>query len=173
MSDGPVLETARLRLRWFTADDAPLMYAVWNSPGFLQHVGDRGIDTVAAASDALTHGALRSYADTGYGPFRVGLKDDTGIGICGLFRRDEFDDPDLGFALLPEWYRHGYAYEAGLAVLRYCDQQLLLPRVIAIVSPGNVPSIQLIRKLGMRRAGQCNMQGDAVDVYERRRPRAH
>ena len=39
----PSLTTERLTLRWFTEDDAELMLAVWNDPGFVRHVADRGI----------------------------------------------------------------------------------------------------------------------------------
>jgi len=36
------LETERLPLRRLTLADADLMLAVWNDPGFIHYVGDRG-----------------------------------------------------------------------------------------------------------------------------------
>ncbi|MCH8059080.1 MAG: hypothetical protein IIA11_01340 [Proteobacteria bacterium] len=36
------LETERLLLRRLTLADADLMLAVWNDPGFMHYVGDRG-----------------------------------------------------------------------------------------------------------------------------------
>jgi len=36
------LETERLLLRRLTLADADLMLAVWNDPGFIRFVGDRG-----------------------------------------------------------------------------------------------------------------------------------
>lgn len=169
MSGGPVIRTDRLELRWLTPDDASLMYAIWNSPDFIRHVGDRNIRTLDDASDALAEGALRSYSDLGYGPFRVGLRDGTAIGICGLFKRDDFDAPDIGYAILPPWYRQGYAFEAASAVLGHCDDTLRLDRILAIVSPDNAPSVLLLKKLGMRRVEGRSYNESTVDIYERRR----
>ena len=93
--------TPRLTLRRLTESDAPLMLAIWNDPGFLRHVGDRGIRTLDEARDALREGALRLYAEHGYGPYAMELNGAAGpIGICGLFRREGLDEPDIGFAVL-------------------------------------------------------------------------
>ena len=40
-----VAETDRLRLRRPTADDADFFLELLNDPGFLEHIGDRGIPT--------------------------------------------------------------------------------------------------------------------------------
>jgi len=165
----PTLSTTRLELRWLTSDDASLMLDVWNNPDFVRSVGDRGVRTLDDARAALEQGALSMYAERGYGPFRVGLKDGTGIGICGLFERAELDAPDIGFALLPEWYRRGYGFESAQAVLAYCDQTLRLPRVLAIVSPGNYPSMRLLEKLGMQRGDDVEVHGDRLALFERER----
>jgi len=84
-----------------------------------------------------------------FGPYRVVRRsDDTPMGICGLFQREYLDDPDIGFALLPAYCRRGYAEEASRAVLEEAREVMGLERVSAIVSPGNVKSINLIEKLG-------------------------
>ena len=106
MSEALQLETKRLSLRWLTLDDAELMLAVWNDPTFIRYVGDRQIRTMEAARTALVEGALKLFSDYGYGPFRLALiSDDTPIGVCGLFRRLGLDEPDIGFAILPEYWR--------------------------------------------------------------------
>ncbi len=160
----PSIATERLTLRWFTEDDAALMLAVWNDPGFVRHVGDRGIRTLAEARDALAHGILAMYRDHDYGPYRVATKDgDEPIGICGLFLRDYLDDPDIGFALLPDFCRKGFAFEAALAVLDEA-KTMRLDRVAAIVSPENIASIGLIEKLGLSLAERMRPPGEARDV---------
>lgn len=151
MSEAFRLETERLRLRWLTLDDAGLMLAIWNDPAFVRHVGDRGIRTLDEARDEMVKGALQLYAAYGFGPYRVSLKgDDAAIGICGLFRRDSLDEPDIGYGVLPEYCGKGYAYEASCAVMEYARAVLRLPRLVAIISPENRASIGLIRKLGLR-----------------------
>lgn len=159
------LATKRLILRWLTPDDVDLLLAVWNDPAFIRHVGDRGIRTRHDAAIALADGPLRLYEKYGYGPFRVALRNaDTPIGICGLFRRDFLDRPDIGFALLPDFGSQGYGLEAARAVVNYARDQLQLPRLAAIVSPGNARSIALIGKLGLDFEKMIHMPDEEQDV---------
>jgi RimJ/RimL family protein N-acetyltransferase len=163
--DGEVIETERLQLRKLTLDDAGLMFAVWNDSEFVRNVGDRGIRTLQEARDAMKKGALRLYDKYGYGPYRISLRDsDTPIGICGLFRRDGLDEPDIGYATLPDFCGHGYAYEAAIAVVAYARAELGLDRLIAIISPKNAASIGLIRKLGFEFERMHTMPGDDDEI---------
>ena len=165
MTDAVVLETERLQLRWLTPADADVMLAVWNDPAFIRHVGDRGIRTLDEAHDAMQKGAFHLYEAYGYGPFRAALKDsDTAIGICGLFRRDGLDDPDIGYAVLPDHCSQGYAYEACCAVIEHARSDLGLTRLIAIISPDNAASIGLIEKLGLRFERMHRMPDDDDEV---------
>ena len=159
------LETERLKMRWLTLDDAELMLAVWNDPDFIKYVGDRGIYTLEQAHDALQAGAFKLYEDYGYGPFRVALRtDDRAIGTCGLFRREGFDDPDIGWSVLPPYCGHGYAYEAASAVLQFAWQNVGVSRLTAFVDAKNVPSIGLAEKLGLRYESMTRLVGDDEDV---------
>ena len=162
------LETARLGLRRITLDDADLMLAVWTDPAFVRHVGDRGVRTIADAKEAIQAGALKLYADYGYGPFAMVTRaGGEKIGICGLFKRDNLDHPDIGFAVLPDHCGQGYAGEAASAVLAHARDDLKLEALTAIVSPGNAPSIGLIEKLGLAFVEMITMPGDdeAICLY--------
>jgi len=164
----PVIETARLELGAIGEDDADIMLAIWNDPAFIRNVSDRGIRTLEEARDAVRSGAQKLFEDYGYGPYWMRLKSDgTRIGICGLFKRENLDDPDIGFAVLPDWVGQGYAGEAAAAVVAYARDELRLPALTAIVSPGNKPSIGLIRKIGMRFDSMITMPGDdeAIELY--------
>ncbi len=158
-------ETPRLRLRRLTLDDAPLMLAVWNDPAFIRFVGDRGIRSLDEARIAMEVGAMNLYETYGYGPYGVILKEkDKAIGICGLFRRDGLDDPDIGFAILPDFCGQGYAYEAARSVVDHSRADLGLSRLTAIVSPDNQASVGLIRKLGLRFERMHRMPDDDDEV---------
>ncbi len=141
------------------------MLAVWNDPDFMKHVGDRGIRTVDAARTALENGILSMYSSLGYGPYCMTLREShERIGVCGLFKRDNLDDPDIGFGLLPAHRRDGLAREAAVAVLDEARVGLGFGRVTAIVSPENEASVRLIEKLGLTYAGPIRMPGDEEDV---------
>ncbi len=168
MTDDWQLETVRLFLRRITVDDAGLMLAVWNDPAFIEHVGDRGVRTEIEARKELEAGALRLFAEYGYGPYKMIRKDDTvALGICGLFKRDNLDDPDIGFAVLPEFCGNGYAAEAARAVVAHARDDLSIRNLTAIVSPGNQASIGLIEKLGLTFSDMITMPGEekAIRLY--------
>lgn len=163
-----LLETDRLRLRPVTANDAGLMLAVWNDPDFIRNVADRGIRTEEQAREAIRSGAQKLFDDYGYGPYCMSLKSDGAmVGICGLFRRDNLDDPDIGFAVLPDYCGKGLASEAAIAVLEHATNALQLDKLTAIVSPHNAPSIGLIEKLGLTFDRMITMPGEteAICLY--------
>ena len=162
------LETKHLNLRRVTLDDADLMLAVWNDPAFIRNVGDRGVRTVEEAREAMKAGALRLYEEFGYGPYAMVLRSDgTRIGICGLFKRPNLDDPDIGFAVLPRYCGRGFAEEASRAVVAHAREELGLRVLHAIVSPDNAPSIRLIEKLGLAFVEMITMPGEeqAIRLY--------
>ena len=159
------LTTPRLRLRWLTEDDAALMLTIWNDPDFIRHVGDRGIRTPTEARKAMRDGILKLYTDFGYGPYSVSSLDSgTPMGICGLFKRDNLDYPDIGYSLLPEFRGCGYALEAASAVLVHARDHLGLSQLKAIVSQDNTASVRLLEKLGMRSEGALRMPDEDEDV---------
>jgi RimJ/RimL family protein N-acetyltransferase len=159
------LVTERLRLRWMNETDASLMLAIWNDSGFIRYVADRGIRTEAEARQALRDGILKLYEERGYGPYLLEPRDGGApMGICGLFKRDNLDFPDLGYSLLPAFRGSGHALEAARAVLAHARDDLGFSRVLAIVSPSNTRSIRLLNKLGMEFERALRMPGDEKDV---------
>lgn len=148
----PIAETARLRLHAMSDrddGDAALMLALLNDPAFIRHIADRGVRTLEQARDYLRAGALRSYADHGFGMYAIRRKDSGAlIGNCGLVRREGLDGPDLGYALLPDHAGHGFAHEAARAVIADARTRLGITCLRAIVNPDNGASIGLLQKLG-------------------------
>lgn len=66
-----VLETARLRLRRLDVDDAAFIVELLNDPAFIRYIADRGVRTLEDARNYLQTGPLASYAQFGFGLFRV------------------------------------------------------------------------------------------------------
>lgn len=166
----PVLVTARLSLRRLTIDDAAFMLLLVNEPSFLEFIGDRGVRSLEDAQNYLRNGALASYAQHGFGLYRVALREGgTPIGICGLIRRDGLEDADIGFAFLPEFWGVGYAGEAAGAVVVHAHYDIGLTRLAAITDPINVRSIRLLEKLGLRfnRPMQLSTDTSTVSLYLR------
>jgi RimJ/RimL family protein N-acetyltransferase len=145
-----ILETARLRLREFTLEDTNFILELLNSEGWLKFIGDRHVHTVEAAKAYLENGPLKSYADHGYGLSLVEMKaNGLPIGMCGILNRDTLDNPDIGFAFLPDFGGQGYALEIVQATLVYAKNTLELPTLSAITLPDNLKSIRLLKKVGL------------------------
>jgi len=144
-----ILETARLRLREFTEDDAEFIVALFNSPGWLKFIGDRKVKTTQQALHYLENGPIKSYRKNNYGLYLVEKTDDSAsIGMCGILKRESLDHPDIGFAFLPQYNGKGYAFEVASATVTYAKEKLGISRLTAITVPGNVRSIKLLEKIG-------------------------
>ena len=160
-----MLETPRLALRRVTLDDADLMLAIWNDPAFIRFVGDRGVRTLDESRAAMSEGVLRLFERFGYGPYCLVRKSDgERIGICGLFRRDVLENPDIGFALLPHYCGSGLASEAAQAVVAHARDCLGIETLAAIVSPENSASIALLEKLGLSFERGITMPGEDEEI---------
>ena len=165
-----VAETGRLRLRRPTAADADFFLELLNDPGFLEHIGDRGIRDLDAARGYVETAVLSSYQRHGYGMCVVEVKESGArAGLCGLVRRDWLDHTDLGYAFLPAFRGRGYAEESAAAVLADAAGRLDIGRLVAIVSPSNPRSMSLLEKLGFVPAGEVTAPGEskALRLYAR------
>lgn len=163
------LDTSRLRIRWLGLDDAGFIYDLVNGPDWIRFIGDKSVGNLDDARAYLENGPLKMYRDFGFGLNRVALRDSgEAIGICGILQRDTLPWPDLGFALLPEYRRQGYALEAATAVLEHAAAELKINRLAATVSAENPASAALLQKLGFRYAGPWRSGEGAVgiDLYQ-------
>jgi len=144
-----VLETERLALRQFTADDAEFILELVNEPSFIRNIGDRGVRTTSDAIKYIETVPIASYARNGFGLYLVMLKESgESIGVCGLIKRDALDDVDIGYAYLPKFWPKGYAVEAALGVKGFARDVVKLNRIVAITDPQNQGSIRLLEKIG-------------------------
>lgn len=159
-----ILETARLALREAVDSDAAFILSLLNSPGFIEHIGDRGVRTEAEAAGYIRERVLASYRDHGFGMWVVAERA-TGelIGLAGLVKRDGLEIPDVGYAFLPEAWGQGYAQEAAAAVVRHARERLGLGRLAAITSPENQASMAVLRKVGFTFERMIRLPGSDAD----------
>jgi [ribosomal protein S5]-alanine N-acetyltransferase len=170
-----VVETERLILRPFGSGDARFVLRLLNEPSFVENIGDRGVRTLEQAERYLADGPIASYARHGHGLWLVALKETREpIGMCGLLKREQLADVDLGYAFLPEFWSSGYAHESARATLEWARSRGM-QRIVAIVSPANAPSIRLLAKLGFAFEGLTRTSPEApqVALYGVRLPMAH
>lgn len=165
MSEEIILETERLYLRKCIPEkDAPFFMQLVNSPDWIKYIGDRKIHSEEDALKYLNDRVMKGYADHGYGGYTV-IEKSSGkpIGTAGLYKRPVLDHFDVGYALLPEFYGRGYAYEASAAVMKLAKDSGM-KRVHAITVAYNERSIHLATKLGLKFEKFFRMEGDPEEL---------
>ncbi len=165
-----ICESDRLLLRLTRRDDAAFLLRIVNQASWIRHIGDRKVHTLEDAERYVDTRMLEPIRQHGFGMYVIELKA-TGeaVGLCGLVKRDALPDPDLGFALLDEHAGRGYALEAATAMLRHARDTLKMPRLLAITTPANARSGNLLEKLGFRleEAPHVNPEGENLSLWSR------
>ena len=144
-------EYERLEMSMPTVQEAHSYLNLLNSPGWLEQIGDRNVKTEQEAIDYLESRVLKQFHTHGYGSYSIRLKMTRDwIGTVGLYHRDGLEAPDIGFALLEQYFGFGYAFEAATSILKHIHNLYPLSTISAITLPTNTASIKVINKLGMR-----------------------
>jgi RimJ/RimL family protein N-acetyltransferase len=160
-----ILETERLIIRQFTLEDAEFISRLVNEPSFIQNIGDRGVRTLDDARAYILRVAIQSYEKNGFGLYLVLLKESgESIGMCGLIKREELEDVDIGYAFLPEFWSRGYAVESALAVKVYARNVVGLKRLVAITDPENQGSIRVLEKIGLKFEKMVRLAEDDIEL---------
>lgn len=160
-----ILETDRLRLRKFTLDDAAFILRLLNEPSFIQNIADKNVRTLDDARNYILNSPVASYEKFGFGLYLVEEKESNKpIGMCGLLKRDILENPDIGYALIPEFWSKGYALEAARAVIGFEREKHGLNRILAVVNPDNQSSIRLLEKLDFRFERMIGLSDGDVEI---------
>ncbi len=156
------LSTNRLQLDLLTIHDADFIFALVNTKGWLEFIGDR---KVHSKDDAIAYiNKILSNEDIAYWVVRI--KDtNTSIGLITLIKRTYLDHYDIGFAFLPEYNGHGYAYEAAQAILSMAATIPLFHPMLATLVPSNTKSIKLLHKLGLRFDKEIAVEKERLHLY--------
>ena len=158
------LQTERLLLRPFELADAAFFQQLVNTPGWLRFIGDRNIHTLQSAENYLQERILSAFEQNGYGALVMVNTYQEPVGMCGLFKRDALEFPDIGYALLPEHEGQGYAVEAATTVLKWALEELKFPKILAITNPDNERSQALLEKIGLVYEKRIRLSADEEEL---------
>lgn len=162
-------------VRQFHAPDAAAMEGVFCDEEVMAF--GIGAQTRQWVRDWLS-GCLVDYQKLGFGLWAVVEKRrrET-IGYCGLaYFADVCGQPEIeiGYRLTRPSWGNGYATEAVLNVRDYAFDTLCIKRLIALIDPGNVRSVRVAEKAGLRYENEVMFEGyDHPDhVYAVTRPQS-
>lgn len=72
------------------------------------------------------------------------------VGWCGIWRLQETDELEVGYALGKKFWGKGLATEAARVFLKYAFEKLKSEKIVAVARPENVASWRVMEKLGMQ-----------------------
>ena len=148
-----LLKTKRTVIRQVTTDDAFHILELMNSEGWLAYIGNRNINSIEESKNYIIEKYLPFYKTSSLGSYVIQSKLGDFVGTIGLYKRESLSMPDLGFAILPAFYKKGYSYEASIALLNYAKVELKYSEIAAITLKSNIASITLLEKLGFKKSG--------------------
>lgn len=172
--NAPRLETDRLVLREFRAEDLDFHAATLGNPEVMRFIGGKPL----AREDAWRRllGGIGMWQAIGIGGWAVELKSSRRmVGHCGLFdfQRDMqpniSGEPEMGWIFDPSVHGQGIAFEACSKALVWADEVLKPVLYHAMIDLENIPSIKLAERLGFERQPDGVYRDGPVAVF--RRPR--
>ncbi len=148
------LETERLALRDWRAQDWPEFFRVTNTPAVMRWLGGV-LDAEGEAKQRTRVEASREA--NGFCFWAVERKEDRALlGFCGLKRADAPGSTvtgayEAGWRFREDSWGLGYAKEAAIATLDAAFNRFGADRVVALTVIGNTGSWGLMERLGMQR----------------------
>lgn len=171
-------ETERLILRGWDEAARAEFARVTNTPAVMEWLGGVAEPATLAAAFERLDGYQR---DHGHTLWAVERKADGEIlGFCGLKRVNTAGgEPlhgqfEIGWRLREDAWGQGYAKEAAIAAMDLAFGRFGAPHVVALTVEGNVPSRNLMSRLGMVRRADLDFvggfgagadAGDTIIVY--------
>tara|TARA_R110002049_G_scaffold175979_2_gene343215 strand:- start:249 stop:695 length:447 start_codon:yes stop_codon:yes gene_type:complete len=120
-----------------------------NTPKWIKNIGDRNVRTVEDAEAYIIEKAFPQFKEYGYGNnVVVRTADNTRLGTCGLYHREDREDPDIGFAYLPNYIGKGYAFEAANHLMIAAKKDYGLTELSGYTLEANLASRKLLERLG-------------------------
>ena len=151
----PILETERLVLREIRITDKERLFEIWGNPLVNQYTDFPGLNDPEEVKKFIEMARERFETKNG-NRWALTLKNDgILIGTMGFNRWiTRFGNfAMLGYDLDSNYWRKGYSFEAGQAVLDYGFNVMKLHRIEAEIDPVNIASEKLLLKLGFQLEG--------------------
>ena len=148
------IQTKRLTIRPVTKEDAPFILELMNTPKWIKNIGERHVHTVKDAENYILEKAFPQFETHGYGNNVIIRKEDKlKLGTCGLYHREDRENPDIGFAFLPAYIGKGYAYEASNQIMIAAKEEYDLKELSGYTLESNLASRKLLERLGFNVIG--------------------
>lgn len=157
--------TARLSADPVTLDDLPFLVALWSDARVVRMLdGPRSVEHVERILDE----AIQHWQAYGFGRWVIrhaGVPLGTAkLAACHVLGRDEVE---LGYALVPGAWGHGYATEASAGALSFAEDVAALSEVVAFALESNAASFAVMDRLGFMREAHIDLPAGPHWLYRK------
>lgn len=168
--DFPLSETSRLYLRKITTKDADDIFEYLSNDEVTKYLGRESLNDIGESYDLIKKFETNYIDKRG---IRWGMIHKATGHLIGTIGYDAIQiknkRADIGYDLNIKYWRQGFATEAINEVIRLGFENLGLNRIGAVVFPQNIPSLNLLEKVGFTKEGilrdyiiQNNIERDTV-----------
>jgi RimJ/RimL family protein N-acetyltransferase len=162
------IETERLYLRIFHADDWKDLHEYYGDPECARYTNGRALtenECWQKLAALAGHWVLRNYGSYAMEEKSLGKV----IGIAGLDYPNDWPEPEIQWGLSRQYWGQGYASEAVRAIQRMKARYLPDLSLISLIYPANINSAQLARAVGASFEKEYFFRGDTWHIYRHTR----
>ena len=147
------LETKRLTLRPFKADDLEAYLRVVSDEAVMKYIGACRAKNQKEAKQELTHW-IDHQQRLGYSQWAIIEKSSQNlIGRAGLCELDSNPEIEVGYLLQQQSWGKGYATEVAQASIDFGITELELDNIYAVTREDNKASQRVLEKCGLKKVG--------------------
>ena len=160
----PELETARLRLYPPRLADLEARLAMDRDPEVMRFI--RPVSEDIEADRQQLRERIQGLVEPHQHFWHVERRDRPGfLGWCGVFALEDSGLIEIGYRYVRAAWGEGIATEAAAAVLDYGFRALGIDPIVAVTHPDNRGSQGVLRKIGLRPAGQAFHYGQDLAFF--------
>ncbi|MFY9913346.1 MAG: GNAT family N-acetyltransferase [Nocardioidaceae bacterium] len=164
MDDDVAFETERCLVRDWRSDDIDRVLDIYSRWEVAKWLGSapRVMETIQQAKDAVAHWSRINASDGWAGFWAVERKSDGVVAGAVLLvpLPDGDGEVEVGWHFHPDSWGQGLATESARAAVAWGFDHGL-PEILAVVRPGNDPSMAVCRRLGMTHVGRTSSYYDS------------
>lgn len=149
-----LLETQRLVLRQFSADDLDLLVALDSDPDVMRYITGGTATSRDELAEVVLPRWLRYYEDSSGFGFWAAEDRQAGEFVGWFHLRPSYDrevsPPELGYRIARRFWGLGLATEGSIGVLAYAFNRLQVERIVAETMVAHAASRRVMEKAGLR-----------------------
>jgi RimJ/RimL family protein N-acetyltransferase len=158
------IESARLALRLPAEADWRALHAYYGDADSVRYTV--GAPLTEAQTWRTLAGVVGHWAWRGYGPYVLqDRRCGDVLGVAGLWFPNDWPEPEIKWALVPQARGKGYAAEAARSVRAMAREHLPGVRLISLIAIGNEASVRVALAAGACFEREIDFRGGRAAIY--------